>query len=128
MKQHEAFEFLRNLPYDRKPCSIDDVHSYVIFNHYSVAIQAMIKRLPQVDIKRFIVKEVNKDVDWFTDAFEMYNKVDAAGRYIYGPQFWLTNQNNEWFLINNEGYNYARYVVKLLGFVNVDTTQHCVPV
>lgn len=132
MNNKDHYEFLRSLPYTRKPCREDDVFDHITLKHYSDAIQLMLSRLPVIDIKHFTTQDVNGDdiIDFFMDGFEQYHNVDGAGRFIYAPQFWLTENHGAWYIINNEGYNYARYVVRLRGFnkSNLETTLHCVPV
>ena len=94
MSNKDHYEFLRSLPYSRKPCREDDVYDSITLKHYSDAIQNMIRRLPMIDIKHFTTEDVdgNDIIDWFMDGFEPYHNVDGAGRFIYAPRCLVYNK------------------------------------
>lgn len=101
-------KFLNNLPYTRKPYLDEDVVTDVDFTTLRTYERNAIHTLPYISIDRFLQD------GFFADAFAEFHTMDDNGRRIYGPQFWITEHEGTWYIINNEGYDYARYVVKLL--------------
>ncbi len=89
---------------DRKPYSPEDVDSKTDFNSLSPKIQQLIKSLPIYDIESEIFED------------------DAEGFYIdgltSGDQYAILNINNQYFFVDTQGYDYARYVGEILNFPN----------
>lgn len=121
----EEREFLRSLPYSRKPCRVIDVYDSIDYKNYNNSLQYTLTTLPFINSNKFL-NDNDHDVDFFTDAFEKYLLKDDTERKIYHPQFWVTKIENEWFVINNEGFDYARYVVKIKNFPRINTENNTV--
>lgn len=121
----ETKEFLRSLPYSRKPCRVEDVYEDIDYNNYNNSLQYALTTLPFISENKFL-NDNDHDVDFFTDVFEKYSLKDDTERKIYHPQFWITKIENDWFIINNEGYDYARYVVKIKNFPRINTENNTV--
>ena len=64
----------------------------------------------------FICSDKFAEHGFFTDVFDEYLKIDDEGNKIYHPQYWVTESGGYWYLINNEGYSYARYVIELKNY------------
>ena len=102
--------FLSNIPYSRKPWRPEDVTTSVDVNKIERRYYAAIHQLPFICSSRF------SEEGWYTDAFDEYHNKDDDGVKIYGPQYWRTEYEGVWYLIDNQGYDYARYVTRLLNY------------
>ena len=116
----EEKDFLRSLPYTRKPCRVEDICESVDYKNYNNSLQYTLTTLPFISHNKFL-NDNDHEVDFFTDAFEKYLLKDDTERKIYHPQFWITKIENDWFIINNEGYDYARYVIKVKNYPRIST-------
>lgn len=103
-------EFLFSIEFTRKPKLLEDVTTEIDCMNISYDNIQTIHNLPYISIDRFAVN------GFYSDAFEQYGNCDDEGNKIYHPQFWTTEHEGEWYLIDNQGYDYARYVTRLKNY------------
>lgn len=111
-------DFLFETEYTRKPHLLEDVTTEINCMNMSHNNINVLLNLPYISIDRFAIH------GFYTDAFEEYVNYDDEGNKIYHPQFWITEQEGEWYLIDNQGYNYARYVTRLKNYARVKNGEH----
>lgn len=92
----EQYETLCSQNYTRKPGIFDEVGTRRDFTSINEEIQGIIKTLPVV--------EVSYDQDLFDDFLD--------GK----QQFYILKTPDDNWLVDTQGYNYARYVVRLNNF------------
>tara|TARA_R100001463_G_scaffold24828_1_gene59108 strand:+ start:2568 stop:2945 length:378 start_codon:yes stop_codon:yes gene_type:complete len=103
-------DYLRSLDYIRKPHLPEDITTYLDCMKEDYAKLNAIHDLP------FICSDKFAEHGFYTDVFDEYKKIDDEGTIIFHPQYWVTEHEGFWYLINNEGYNYARYVIELKNY------------
>ena len=109
MKTETPREWLNQLRYTRKPYRPEDVVDFIDCSKLLYTQLDTLNYLPFVDNKRFTQ-------GFFTDVFAQHKSSDDEFRTIYSPQYWVTKDDDTYYLINNEGYDYARYVVELRNY------------
>lgn len=102
---------IERFPFSRKPHTIEDVISSVDCKDLLYTTLNCLNMLPYISSDRFAQD------GFYADVFSEYKSYDDIGHVIYHPQFWITEYEGIWYLINNEGYDYARYVTKLHNFI-----------
>ena len=91
----EQYEKLTRLPYERKPDHPDEIRSSINFGELDESIREIVARLPVVE---------------FPNSFFDY--------FLCGEQqFYLVTYKEKVFLVDTQGYDYARYVVQLKDLV-----------
>ncbi len=91
----EQYEKLTRLPYERKPDHPDEIRSSINFGELDESIREIVARLPVVE---------------FPNSFFDY--------FLCGEQqFYLITYKEKVFLVDTQGYDYARYVVQLKDLV-----------
>ena len=103
-------DYLRSLSYNRKPETTKDINEYIDCTGTDYTVLNAIHNLPYICSDKFAAH------GFYTDVFEEYLKIDDENSKIYHPQYWVTESGGYWYLINNEGYNYARYVIELKNY------------
>lgn len=103
-------DYLRSLDYNRKPETPEDVAEYLDCMNADYRLLNAIHDLP------FICSDKFAEHGFYTDVFDEYKKIDDEGNTIFHPQYWVTEHEGFWYLINNEGYSYARYVIELKNY------------
>jgi len=111
-------EFLFSIEFTRKPHLLEDVTTEIDCMDIPYDNIQTIHNLPYISIDRFAIH------GFYSDAFEQYGNRDDEGNKIYHPQFWVTEQEGEWYLIDNQGYDYARYVTRLNNYRRVRRSGH----
>lgn len=111
-------EFLFSLEFTRKPHLLEDVTTEIDCMDISYDNLQTIHNLPYISIDRFAIH------GFYSDAFEQYGNRDDEGNKIYHPQFWTTEHEGEWYLIDNQGYDYARYVTRLKNYRRIKRSGH----
>ena len=91
----EQYEKLTRLPYERKPDHPDEIRSSINFGELHESIREIVARLPVVEFP-------NSFFDYFLCAEQ---------------QFYLVTYKEKVFLVDTQGYDYARYVVQLKDLV-----------
>lgn len=94
----EQYEKLTRLPYERKPDQPHEVRSSINFSELHESIREIVARLPIVE---------------FPGSFFDY--------FLSGEQqFYLVTYKEKVFLVDTQGYDYARYVVQLKDLVTME--------
>lgn len=94
----EQYEKLTRLPYERKPDHPDEVRSSINFGELDESIREIVARLP-------IVEFPNSFFDYFLNGEQ---------------QFYLVTYKEKVFLVDTQGYDYARYVIRLKDLVTME--------
>ena len=92
------YEKLTRLPYERKPDHPDEIRSSINFGELHESIREIVARLP-------IVEFPNSFFDYFLSGEQ---------------QFYLVTYKEKVFLVDTQGYDYARYVVQLKDLVTME--------
>lgn len=91
----EQYEKLTRLPYERKPCHPSEIQSSINFGELDESIREIVARLPVVE---------------FPGSFFDY--------FLVGEQqFYLITYKEKVYLVDTQGYDYARYVIQLKDLV-----------
>ena len=85
----------RTIAYERKPNHPDDIRSSINFNELHESVRGIVSNLPIVE---------------FRSSF-FNHTLDGD------QQFYLMTYKEKIFLIDTQGYKYARYVIRLKDFV-----------
>ena len=85
----------RTIAYERKPNHPDDIRSSINFNELHESVREIVSNLP-------IVEFPNSFFDYFLDGDQ---------------QFYLVTYKEKIFLVDTQGYDYARYVIQLKDLV-----------
>ena len=85
----------RSIAYERKPNHPDDIRSSINFNELHESVRGIVSNLP-------IVEFPNSFFDYFLDGDQ---------------QFYLVTYKEKIFLVDTQGYDYARYVIQLKDLV-----------
>jgi len=98
----EVYEKLVSLDYTRKPNSFEEA-TQTNFNSLSAEVKEAINSFPQsyVDLREDLM-----DID----------SLDAK------QQFYLFTNENGFYLVDTQGYNYPRYITQLVDFEEQDDT------
>jgi hypothetical protein len=91
----EQYNELTRLAYERKPDHPDEIRSSINFNELHESIRKIVSNLPVVEFP-------NSFFDYFLDGDQ---------------QFYLVTYKEKIFLIDTQGYDYARYVIQLKDLV-----------
>jgi hypothetical protein len=91
----EQYNKLTGLAYERKPAYPEEVSSSINFNELDESIRGIVSNLP-------IVEFPGSFFDYFLDGSQ---------------QFYLVTDKEKIFLVDTQGYDYARYVIRLKDFV-----------
>jgi hypothetical protein len=91
----EQYNELTRLDYERKPNHPDEIQSSINFSELHESIRKIVSNLP-------IVEFPNSFFDYFLDGDQ---------------QFYLVTYKEKIFLIDTQGYDYARYVIQLKDLV-----------
>jgi len=91
----EQYNKLTGLPYERKPAYPFDIHSSINFNELHESVREIVSNLP-------IVEFPGSFFDYFLDG---------------NQQFYLVTYKEKIFLVDTQGYDYARYVIQLKDLV-----------
>jgi hypothetical protein len=92
----KTYQELVDLPYTRNPGLLEDVTTEIRFDSLSKATRQRIVDMPTVDLSVFDIQiEFDPNLQFF---------VGFDGANVY--------------LIDGQGFNYPRYVTKLIGFDN----------
>ena len=91
----EQYDKLTQLPYERKPNHPDEIRSSINFNELHESIREIVSNLP-------IVEFPNSFFDYFLSGEQ---------------QFYLVTYKEKIFLVDTQGYDYARYVIQLKDLV-----------
>lgn len=91
----EQYNRLTHLNYQRKPDHPDEIYSSINFRDLDKSIIGIVASLP-------IVKFPGSFFDYFLDGDQ---------------QFYLVTYKEKVFLVDTQGYNYARYVIQLKDLV-----------
>ena len=94
----EQYEKLTRLPYERKPDHPDEIRSSINFGELHESIREIVARLP-------IVEFPNSFFDYFLNGEQ---------------QFYLVTYKEKVFLVDTQGYDYARYVIRLKDLVTME--------
>lgn len=96
----EVYEKLVSLDYTRKPNSFEEA-TQTNFNSLSAEIKEAINSFPQ----------------FYVDPREDLMDIDS----LYGKQqFYLFTNENGFYLVDTQGYNYPRYITELVNFEEQD--------
>ena len=94
----EQYEKLTRLPYERKPDQPHEIRSSINFGELHESIREIVARLPIVE---------------FPGSFFDY--------FLSGEQqFYLVTYKGKVFLVDTQGYDYARYVIRLKDLVTME--------
>ena len=85
----------RTIAYERKPDHPDEIRSSINFNELHESVRGIVSNLPIVEFE-------NSFFDYFLDGDQ---------------QFYLVTYKEKIFLVDTQGYDYARYVIRLKDFV-----------
>ena len=85
----------RTIAYERKPNHPDDIRSSINFNELHESVREIVSNLPIVEFE-------NSFFDYFLDGDQ---------------QFYLVTYKEKIFLVDTQGYDYARYVIQLKDLV-----------
>ena len=91
----EQYNKLTGLAYDRKPAYPEEISSSINFNELHESIRGIVSNLP-------IVEFPGSFFDYFLDGDQ---------------QFYLVTYKEKIFLVDTQGYDYARYVIQLKDLV-----------
>jgi hypothetical protein len=91
----------RSIAYERKPSHPDEIRSSINFNELHESIREIVSNLP-------IVEFPNSFFDYFLDGEQ---------------QFYLVTYKEKIFLVDTQGYNYARYVIQLKDLVVLEKAE-----
>jgi hypothetical protein len=91
----EQYNKLTRLDYDRKPAYPEEISSSINFNELHESIRGIVASLP-------IVEFPGSFFDYFLDGDQ---------------QFYLVTAKEKVFLVDTQGYDYARYVIQLKDLV-----------
>ena len=94
----EQYEKLTRLPYERKPDHPDEIRSSMNFNEIHESVREIVAKLPIVEFK-------SSFFDGILDGDQ---------------QFYLMTYKEKVFLVDTQGYNYARYVIQLKDLVTME--------
>jgi hypothetical protein len=97
----EQYNRLRSLNYERKPDQPSDIKTSINFNELHESIREIVSNLP-------IVEFPNSFFDYFLDGYQ---------------QFYLVIDEGKVFLVDTQGYNYARYVIQLKDLVVLERAE-----
>lgn len=91
----------RSIAYERKPSHPDEIRSSINFNELHESVREIVSNLP-------IVEFPNSFFDYFLDGDQ---------------QFYLVTYKEKIFLVDTQGYNYARYVIQLKDLVVLEKAE-----
>lgn len=91
----EQYSRLTSLPYERKPDQPLDIRSSINFNELHESIREIVSNLP-------IVEFPNSFFDFFLNGHQ---------------QFYLVTCKDRVYLVDTQGYRYAKYVIQLKDLV-----------
>ena len=91
----EQYDKLTHLAYERKPAYPDEIRSSINFNELHESVREIVSNLP-------IVEFPGSFFDYFLDGDQ---------------QFYLVTDKEKVFLVDTQGYDYARYVIQLKDLV-----------
>lgn len=91
----DQYNRLTHLNYERKPDHPDEIYSSINFNELHESIRSIVANLPVVEFP-------NSFFDYFLDGDQ---------------QFYLVTYKDKVFLVDTQGYDYARYVIQLKDLV-----------
>ena len=91
----EQYNKLTRLDYDRKPAYPEEISSSINFNELHESVRGIVASLP-------IVEFPGSFFDYFLDGDQ---------------QFYLVTAKEKVFLVDTQGYDYARYVIQLKDLV-----------
>jgi hypothetical protein len=97
----EQYNKLTGLPYERKPAYPEEISSSINFNELDESIRGIVSNLP-------IVEFPNSFFDYFLDGDQ---------------QFYLVTYKEKIFLVDTQGYDYARYVIQLKDLVVLEKAE-----
>ena len=97
----EQYDKLTRLAYERKPDHPDEIRSSINFNELHESIREIVANLP-------IVEFPNSFFDDILDGDQ---------------QFYLMTHEEKIFLIDTQGYTYARYVIQLKDLVRLERAE-----
>ena len=97
----EQYNELTRLAYERKPDHPDEIRSSINFNELHESIRKIVSNLPIVELP-------NSFFDYFLDGDQ---------------QFYLVTYKEKIFLIDTQGYDYARYVIQLKDLVVLEKAE-----
>jgi hypothetical protein len=97
----EQYNKLTGLAYDRKPAYPEEISSSINFNELDESIRGIVSNLP-------IVEFPGSFFDYFLDG---------------NQQFYLVTDKEKIFLVDTQGYDYARYVIRLKDFVILEKAE-----
>ena len=97
----EQYNELTRLAYERKPNHPDEIRSSINFNELHESIRKIVSNLP-------IVEFPNSFFDYFLDGDQ---------------QFYLVTYKEKIFLVDTQGYDYARYVIQLKDLVILEKAE-----
>ena len=97
----EQYDKLTQLPYERKPNHPDEIRSSINFNELHESIREIVSNLP-------IVEFPNSFFDYFLSGEQ---------------QFYLVTYKEKIFLVDTQGYDYARYVIQLKDLVILEKAE-----
>ena len=97
----EQYYKLTRLDYERKPAYPEDIRSAIDFNELHESIREIVANLPIVEFKG----------SFFNDTLDG------------DQQFYLMTYKEKIFLIDTQGYKYARYVIRLKDFVILEKAE-----
>jgi hypothetical protein len=97
----EQYEKLTRLDYERKPDQPSEIRSSINFGELDESIREIVARLPVVEFP-------NSFFDYFLDGDQ---------------QFYLVTYKEKIFLIDTQGYDYARYVIQLKDLVVLEKAE-----
>ena len=84
--------------YERKPDHPDEIRSSINFNELHESVRSIVASLPTVEFP-------GSFFDYFLDGDQ---------------QFYLVTYKDKVFLVDTQGYDYARYVIQLKDFVTME--------
>ena len=91
----EQYYKLTRLDYERKPAWPEEIRSAIDFNDLHESIREIVTNLPVVEFKN-----------------SFYNGILDGNQ-----QFYLMTCDGQIYLVDTQGYDYARYVIRLKDFV-----------
>ena len=91
----EQYYKLTRLDYERKPAYPEEIRSAIDFNELHESIREIVANLPVVEFKN-----------------SFYNGILDGDQ-----QFYLMTCDGQIYLVDTQGYDYARYVIRLKDFV-----------
>jgi hypothetical protein len=97
----EQYNKLTRLAYERKPNHPDEIRSSINFNELHESIREIVSNLP-------IVEFPNSFFDYFLSGEQ---------------QFYLVTYKEKIFLVDTQGYDYARYVIQLKDLVILEKAE-----